>query len=100
MARRHLLQDSADDKLTSILDSVKALSTTQTALDTKIEQVKTSQQLQAQEAADHHADTSLETIIKAGFDDMKRGQDALGASLEEILAKQQQALAAGAGSPS
>lgn len=92
--RRHLLQDSADDKLTSILDSVKALSTTQTALDTKIEQVKTSQQLQAQEAADHHADTSLETIIKAGFDDMKRGQDALGASLEEILAKQQQALAA------
>ena len=87
---RHLLQE---DQLTEILDSVQSLATTQTALDNKIEQVKTSQQLQAQEASEHHADNSLETIIKSGFDDMKRGQDSLGASLEEILAKQQQALA-------
>ena len=63
-------------------------------LDTKVDSVRTAQAVANQEAQQHHADTSLETIIRAGFDDLKRGTDSLSSSLDEILAKQQQALAA------
>ena len=87
---RSLLQTDTD----TILEAVQALSLKQDALDTKVEAVKSNQALANQEANEHHADASLENIIKAGFDDLKKNTDSLSASLEEILAKQQQALAA------
>ena len=91
--RRHLLQSPTTD-LDTILTAVKDLSTKQSALDTKIESVKSAQAVQNAAADAHHKDKSLENIIKAGFEDLKKGHESLSKSLEEILAKQQQALAA------
>ena len=92
LGRRRLLQSQTD--LDDILAAVQDLSTRQSNLDTKVDSVRTAQAVANQEAQQHHADTSLETIIRAGFDDLKRGTDSLSSSLDEILAKQQQALAA------
>ena len=104
--RRHLLEKGPGRRragggrrlleadLETILTAVQDLSTKQSNIDTKIENVKSAQALANQQANEHHSDQSLENIIKAGFDDLKRGTDSLSASLEEILAKQQQALAA------
>ena len=88
---RRLSQTQAD--LDSILSAVQDLAVKQTNLDAKVDSVKSAQALANQEAELHHSDTTLETIIRAGFDDLKRGTDSLSASMEEILAKQQQALA-------
>jgi hypothetical protein len=80
--------------LDTILTAVQDLSVKQSQLDTNVQSVKDAQAIANQDAEQHHSDTSLETIIKAGFDDLKKGTDSLSTSLEEILAKQQQALAA------
>ena len=87
---RRLLQTDLDTILTAVQD----LSVKQSQLDTNVQSVKDAQAIANQDAEQHHSDTSLETIIKAGFDDLKKGTDSLSTSLEEILAKQQQALAA------
>jgi hypothetical protein len=92
--RRHLLQTSTATDLDTILTAVKDLSTKQSALDGKIDSVKAAQEVQNAAADAHHKDKALEDIIKAGFADLKKGHDSLSKSLEEILAKQQQALAA------
>jgi hypothetical protein len=87
---RKLLQTDLD----TILTAVQALAVKQSNIDTNVAAVQQAQAIANQDANDHHSDTALETIIKAGFDDLKKGTDSLSASLEEILAKQQQALAA------
>jgi len=87
---RKLLQTD----LNTILTAVQALAVKQSNIDTNVAAVQQAQAIANQDANDHHSDTALETIIKAGFDDLKKGTDSLSASLEEILAKQQQALAA------
>jgi len=90
--RRHLLQGGSAS-LDNILSAVRDLSTKQAALDVKIDGVRQTQVVANAGADAHHKDKSLENIIKAGFDDLKKGHDSLSKSLEEILAKQQLALA-------
>jgi len=87
--RRQLLATDLD----AILTAVQDLATKQRTIDTNIASVRAAQNVANSNAEKHHSDTSLETIIKAGFDDLKKGTDSLSTSLEEILAKQQQALA-------
>ena len=66
-AGRRLSQTQAD--LDSILSAVQDLAVKQTNLDAKVDSVKSAQALANQEAELHHSDTTLETIIRAGFDD-------------------------------
>ena len=87
---RRLLETDLD----TILAAVRSLSTKQDEMDVKIDNVKSAQAYANQQANQHHDDTALQDVIKAGFDDLKKGTDSLSASLEEILDKQKRALAA------
>jgi len=92
---RNLLQEQTTEELyTELLAEIKALSDQQTELSGDVLEVSDEQRRQNEAAVAYYQDTGLKDTITAGFDDLKASYDVLQAQMNELLSKQDQALAA------
>mmetsp|Transcript_38784 Transcript_38784/g.53872 ORF Transcript_38784/g.53872 Transcript_38784/m.53872 type:complete len:1579 (-) Transcript_38784:245-4981(-) len=90
--RRALLQTD-EEMYAALLKEIQDLSTQQSTLYTKVEDVSFEQSRQNEAAELHHADTTLKDTITNGFDDLQTSYEVLQTQMDELLEKQDQALA-------
>jgi len=90
--RRKLLNASTEEMYQELLTAIQDLSTQQDDLSAQVTDVQVEQERQNAAAEAHHADTSLETTINAGFSDLKASYDILQDQMNELLEKQDKAL--------
>ena len=96
--RRAMLQTAETTESTVTLDdimtAVSAIATNQTSLDTAMAELKKDQETATDKATAFFEDKRLEQMMTTGFTDLKAEHDSLSEQLDEIVAKQKEALAA------
>ena len=80
--------------LDDIMTAVSAIATNQTSLDTAMAELKKDQETATDKATAFFEDKRLEQMMTTGFTDLKAEHDSLSEQLDEIVAKQKEALAA------
>jgi len=93
-ARNLLAEDATLAMYTDLLSEIQVLANQQTTLSTQVMGVSDEQGRQNEAATEHHQDTGLKDTITAGFSDMQASYDVLQGQMNELLSKQDLALAA------